>query len=56
MLGLVGYSRYRVRFIETIDSTRCVLNLEIEINENRSFNRFIGTFLIGLLNDRTEGI
>lgn len=37
MLGLVDYSRYGVQFIETIDSTRCVLNLEMEINENRSF-------------------
>lgn len=34
MLGLVDYSRYGVRFIETIDSTRYVLNLEIEINES----------------------
>lgn len=50
MLGLVDYSRYGVRFIETIDSTRYLLNLDIEIYEKLQFLRIhLKFFFVGFI-------
>lgn len=49
MLGLVDYSMYEVRFIETINSTRCFLDLDIEINQNHGYYRLIGRFFLQVI-------